>query len=140
MLASRQRRARTRSSSTTSGWPACGTALKQLRPEEQEVFLLRQNGELTYEEIAETLGRADGNGEDADAAGTGAIAGSAGGGLSCGVSGHLSLVVMNDRGPVTKLEDGATCDLLQESKKGRVANDVTACLSLVGRCWFMQMS
>ena len=32
------------------------TALKQLRPEEQEVFLLRQNGELTYEEIAETLG------------------------------------------------------------------------------------
>src|SRR5688572_25282318 len=30
-------------------------ALKQLRPEEQEVFLLRQNGELTYEEIAETL-------------------------------------------------------------------------------------
>lgn len=31
-------------------------ALKQLRPEEQEVFLLRQNGELTYEEIAETIG------------------------------------------------------------------------------------
>jgi RNA polymerase sigma factor (sigma-70 family) len=31
-------------------------ALKQLRPEEQEVFLLRQNGELTYEEIAETMG------------------------------------------------------------------------------------
>ena len=30
-------------------------ALKQLRPEEQEVFLLRQNGELTYEEIAESL-------------------------------------------------------------------------------------
>jgi RNA polymerase sigma-70 factor (ECF subfamily) len=30
-------------------------AMKQLRPEEQEVFLLRQNGELTYEEIAETL-------------------------------------------------------------------------------------
>jgi RNA polymerase sigma-70 factor (ECF subfamily) len=30
-------------------------ALKQLRPEEQEVFLLRQNGELTYEEIAEML-------------------------------------------------------------------------------------
>jgi RNA polymerase sigma factor (sigma-70 family) len=30
-------------------------ALKQLRPEEQEVFLLRQNGELTYDEIAETL-------------------------------------------------------------------------------------
>jgi RNA polymerase sigma-70 factor (ECF subfamily) len=29
--------------------------MKQLRPEEQEVFLLRQNGELTYEEIAETL-------------------------------------------------------------------------------------
>ena len=31
-------------------------ALMQLRPEEQEVFLLRQNGELTYEEIAESLG------------------------------------------------------------------------------------
>lgn len=31
-------------------------ALKQLRAEEQEVFLLRQNGELTYEEIAELLG------------------------------------------------------------------------------------
>jgi RNA polymerase sigma-70 factor (ECF subfamily) len=30
-------------------------ALRQLRPEEQEVFLLRQNGELTYEEIATTL-------------------------------------------------------------------------------------
>jgi RNA polymerase sigma-70 factor (ECF subfamily) len=30
-------------------------ALHQLRPEEQEVFLLRQNGELTYEQIAETL-------------------------------------------------------------------------------------
>jgi RNA polymerase sigma factor (sigma-70 family) len=30
-------------------------AMRQLRPEEQEVFLLRQNGELTYEEIAETL-------------------------------------------------------------------------------------
>lgn len=30
-------------------------ALKELRPEEQEVFLLRQNGELTYEQIAETL-------------------------------------------------------------------------------------
>jgi RNA polymerase sigma factor (sigma-70 family) len=29
--------------------------MKQLRPEEQEVFLLRQNGELTYEQIAETL-------------------------------------------------------------------------------------
>jgi RNA polymerase sigma-70 factor, ECF subfamily len=28
-------------------------ALKDLRPEEQAVFLLRQNGELTYEEIAE---------------------------------------------------------------------------------------
>ena len=27
-------------------------ALHQLRPEEKEVFLLRQNGELTYEEIA----------------------------------------------------------------------------------------
>ena len=26
-----------------------------LRPEEQEVFLLRQNGEMTYEEIAVAL-------------------------------------------------------------------------------------
>jgi RNA polymerase sigma-70 factor (ECF subfamily) len=30
-------------------------ALHELRPEEQEVFLLRQNGDLTYEEIAVTL-------------------------------------------------------------------------------------
>lgn len=30
-------------------------ALAELRPEEQEVFLLRQNGELTYEAIAEML-------------------------------------------------------------------------------------
>ncbi|HUE69539.1 MAG TPA: sigma-70 family RNA polymerase sigma factor [Pirellulaceae bacterium] len=30
-------------------------ALHQLRPEEQEVFLLRQNGEMTYEEIGEAL-------------------------------------------------------------------------------------
>jgi RNA polymerase sigma-70 factor (ECF subfamily) len=30
-------------------------ALKELRPEEQEVFLLRQNGDLTYEQIAEML-------------------------------------------------------------------------------------
>jgi RNA polymerase sigma-70 factor (ECF subfamily) len=30
-------------------------AIAKLRPEEQEVFLLRQNGDLTYEEIAETL-------------------------------------------------------------------------------------
>src|SRR5437868_4493920 len=30
-------------------------ALMQLRPEEQEVFLLRQNGELTYDEIAQML-------------------------------------------------------------------------------------
>jgi RNA polymerase sigma-70 factor (ECF subfamily) len=28
-------------------------AVKELRPEEQAVFLLRQNGDLTYEEIAE---------------------------------------------------------------------------------------
>jgi RNA polymerase sigma-70 factor (ECF subfamily) len=28
-------------------------ALLHLRPEEKEVFLLRQNGELTYEQIAE---------------------------------------------------------------------------------------
>lgn len=32
------------------------TAMHELRPEEKEVFLLRQNGELTYEEIAETMG------------------------------------------------------------------------------------
>jgi RNA polymerase sigma-70 factor (ECF subfamily) len=32
-------------------------ALLQLRPEEKEVFLLRQNGEMTYEQIAETLER-----------------------------------------------------------------------------------
>ena len=31
------------------------SALKQLRHEEQEVFLLRQNGELTYEQIADML-------------------------------------------------------------------------------------
>lgn len=31
-------------------------AIRELRAEEREVFLLRQNGELTYEEIAETLG------------------------------------------------------------------------------------
>lgn len=30
-------------------------AVLQLRPEEQEVFLLRQNGELTYEQIAESI-------------------------------------------------------------------------------------
>src|SRR5690348_11289055 len=32
-------------------------ALQELRPEEQEVFLLRQNGELTYEQIAEMHNR-----------------------------------------------------------------------------------
>jgi RNA polymerase sigma-70 factor (ECF subfamily) len=32
-------------------------ALLHLRPEEQEVFLLRQNGELTYEQIAELSNR-----------------------------------------------------------------------------------
>jgi len=32
-------------------------ALLHLRPEEQEVFLLRQNGELTYEQIAELHNR-----------------------------------------------------------------------------------
>ena len=32
-------------------------ALMHLRPEEKEVFLLRQNGELTYEQIAETYNR-----------------------------------------------------------------------------------
>jgi RNA polymerase sigma-70 factor (ECF subfamily) len=31
-------------------------AVQQLRAEEREVFLLRQNGELTYEEIAVSLG------------------------------------------------------------------------------------
>jgi RNA polymerase sigma-70 factor (ECF subfamily) len=33
------------------------TALMHLRPEEKEVFLLRQNGELTYEQIAELRDR-----------------------------------------------------------------------------------
>jgi RNA polymerase sigma-70 factor (ECF subfamily) len=32
-------------------------ALMSLRPEEQEVFLLRQNGELTYDQIAEMHNR-----------------------------------------------------------------------------------
>ena len=32
-------------------------ALMELRPEEKEVFLLRQNGELTYEQIAEMQNR-----------------------------------------------------------------------------------
>jgi RNA polymerase sigma-70 factor (ECF subfamily) len=32
-------------------------ALCHLRPEEKEVFLLRQNGELTYEQIAEQFNR-----------------------------------------------------------------------------------
>jgi RNA polymerase sigma-70 factor (ECF subfamily) len=32
-------------------------ALLDLRPEEKEVFLLRQNGELTYEQIAEVYNR-----------------------------------------------------------------------------------
>ena len=31
-------------------------AIVTLRPEEQEVFLLRQNGEMTYEEIADAMG------------------------------------------------------------------------------------
>lgn len=31
-------------------------ALFELRPEEQEVFLLRQNGELTYDQIADSMG------------------------------------------------------------------------------------
>jgi RNA polymerase sigma-70 factor (ECF subfamily) len=30
-------------------------AIQELREEEQEVFLLRQNGQLTYEQIGETL-------------------------------------------------------------------------------------
>jgi RNA polymerase sigma-70 factor (ECF subfamily) len=32
-------------------------ALVHLRPEEKEVFLLRQNGDLTYEQIAELSDR-----------------------------------------------------------------------------------
>lgn len=32
-------------------------AVEELRPEEKEVFLLRQNGDMTFEEIGETLGR-----------------------------------------------------------------------------------
>ena len=32
-------------------------ALMHLRPEEKEVFLLRQNGELTYEQIADMFER-----------------------------------------------------------------------------------
>ena len=32
-------------------------ALMLLRPEEKEVFLMRQNGELTYEQIAEVSNR-----------------------------------------------------------------------------------
>ena len=32
-------------------------ALRRLRPEEKEVFLLRQNGDLTYEQIAELRNR-----------------------------------------------------------------------------------
>jgi RNA polymerase sigma-70 factor (ECF subfamily) len=31
-------------------------AIADLRPDEQEVFLLRQNGDLTYEQIAEMRG------------------------------------------------------------------------------------
>lgn len=31
-------------------------AIKHLRPEEQEVFLLRQNGQMKYEEIADAIG------------------------------------------------------------------------------------
>ena len=31
-------------------------AIAHLRPEEREIFLLRQNGELTYEQIAELRG------------------------------------------------------------------------------------
>ena len=31
-------------------------AIVTLRPEEQEVFLLRQNGEMTYDEIADAMG------------------------------------------------------------------------------------
>ena len=31
-------------------------SIARLRPEEQEVFLLRQDGQMTYEQIAETIG------------------------------------------------------------------------------------
>ncbi len=31
-------------------------SIKRLRPEEQEVFLLRQDGQMTYEQIADTIG------------------------------------------------------------------------------------
>ena len=31
-------------------------ALRDLRSEEREVFLLRQNGDMTYEEIADAIG------------------------------------------------------------------------------------
>ena len=37
-------------------WSLVREALHQLRPEEQEVFLLRQNGHMTYEEIADAIG------------------------------------------------------------------------------------
>lgn len=33
------------------------SALMDLRPEEKEVFLLRQNAEMTYEQIAEAANR-----------------------------------------------------------------------------------
>ena len=31
-------------------------ALRALRPEEKEVFLLRQNGEMTYQQIGQAIG------------------------------------------------------------------------------------
>ena len=36
-------------------WEHIRCAVRRLRPEEQEVFLLRQNAGLTYEEVADTL-------------------------------------------------------------------------------------
>ena len=38
-----------------SGVPEYDIHIKQLRAEEREVFLLRQNGDMTYDEIAESL-------------------------------------------------------------------------------------
>ena len=48
-------------------------AILDLREEEKEVFLLRQNGELTYEQIAELRSMPGQHGEDADAQRAGEI-------------------------------------------------------------------
>ena len=39
-----------------SGAPVRLDRVSELRAEEQEVFLLRQNGQMTYDEIAESIG------------------------------------------------------------------------------------